>query len=209
MSTTKNILNEVRTLLGMSVELEKMELENGAVLESDSFESGAEVFIVVDEDRVALPVGEYETKDGKVIVVSEEGVIAEIKDASEEEEVPVEEEASTEEEVLAEEEVADIKEEEVPAEDDIKNVINAIVEEMSVLKAEIEKLKGGESEDLSTEEVVTEELSAVVEVELSEPTAETISHTPDNVSEKKQQFFNANKNSKSSTLNRVFNKLNK
>ena len=191
MSTTKNILNEVRTLLGISVELEKMELENGAVLESDSFESGAEVFIVVDEDRVATPVGEYETKDGKIIVVSEEGVIAEIKDASEEEEAP------------------DVKEEEVPADDDIKNVINAIAEELAMLKAEIEKLKGGEAEDLSTEEVVTEELSSDVEVELSTEATETISHTPDNVSEKKQQFFNANKNSKSSTLNRVFNKLNK
>jgi len=209
MSKTKNILNEVRTLLGISVELEKMELENGTVLESDSFESGAEVFIKVDEDLVALPVGEYETKDGKVVVVSEEGVIAEIKDASEEEEAPAKEEAPEEEEALAEEEVADIKEEEVPAEDDIKNVINAIVEEMSVLKAEIEKLKGGEAEDLSTEEVVTEELSAVVEVELSEPTAETISHTPDNVSEKKQQFFNANKGGKRSILNNVFNNLNK
>lgn len=209
MSKTKNILNEVRTLLGMSVELEKMELENGTVLESDSFESGAEVFIKVDEDLVALPVGEYETKDGKVVVVSEEGVIAEIKDASEEEEAPAKEEAPEEEEALAEEEVADIKEEEVPAEDDIKNVINAILEEMSVLKAEIEKLKGGEAEDLSTEEVVTEELSAVVEVELSEPTAETISHTPDNVSEKKQQFFNANKGGKRSILNNVFNNLNK
>ena len=209
MSKTKNILNEVRTLLGISVELEKMELENGTVLESDSFESGAEVFIKVDEDLIALPVGEYETKDGKVVVVSEEGVIAEIKDASEEEEAPAKEEAPEEEEVLAEEEVADVKEEEVPAEDDIKNVINAIVEEMSVLKAEIEKLKGGEAEDLSAEEVVTEELSAVVEVELSQPTAETISHTPDNVSEKKQQFFNANKGGKRSILNNVFNNLNK
>lgn len=208
MSKTKNILNEVRTLLGIKVELEKMELENGTVLESDSFESGAEVFIIVDEDKAALPVGEYETKDGKVIVVSEEGVIAEIKDSSEEEEAPAEE-APVEEDMAEDEEVADVKEEEVPADDDIKNVINAIVEEMGMLKAEIEKLKGGEAEDLSTEEVVTEELSSDVEVELSTETTETISHTPDNVSEKKQQFFNANKNSKSSTLNRVFNKLNK
>ena len=206
MSKTKNILNEVRTLLGIKVELEKMELENGAVLESDSFESGAEVFIIVDEDKVALPVGEYETKDGKVIVVSEEGVIAEIKDASEEEEAPVEE-APVEEDMAEDEEVADVKEEEeVPADDDIKNVINAIVEEMGMLKAEIEKLKGGESEDLSTEEVVTEELSSDVEVELS---AEPISHTPDNTVNKKEQHLHAEKASKNSTLNRVFNNLNK
>ena len=209
MSKTKNILNEVRTLLGIKVELEKMELENGAVLESDSFESGAEVFIIVDEDKVALPVGEYETKDGKVIVVSEEGVIAEIKDSSEEEEAPAEE-APVEEDMAEDEEVADVKEEEeVPADDDIKNVINAIAEELAMLKAEIEKLKGGGSEDLSTEEVVTEDLSAQVEVELSTPSAEPISHTPDNTVNKKEQHFHAKKASKNSTLNRVFNKLNK
>tara|TARA_R110000787_G_scaffold171694_2_gene284347 strand:+ start:241 stop:867 length:627 start_codon:yes stop_codon:yes gene_type:complete len=208
MSTTKNILNEVKTLLGIKVELEKMELENGAVLESDSFESGAEVFIVVDEDKVATPVGEYETKEGKVIVVSEEGVIDEIKDASKEEEAPAEE-APVEEDMAEDEEVADVEEEEAPADDEIKTVINAIVEEIAMLKAEIEKLKGGEPEDLSTEEVVTEELSSDVEVELSVPTVDTISHTPDNVSEKKQQFFNANKGGKRSILNNVFNNLNK
>ena len=209
MSKTKNILNEVRTLLGIKVELEKMELENGAVLESDSFESGAEVFIVVDEDKVALPVGEYETKDGKIIVVSEEGVIAEIKDSSEEEEAPAEE-APVEEDMAEDEEVADVKEEEeVPADDDIKNVINAIVEEMGMLKAEIEKLKGVEAEDLSTEEVVTEELSSDVEVELSTEATEPISHTPDNTVNKKEQHLHAEKASKNSTLNRVFNNLNK
>ena len=209
MNKKAELLNKVRAVLGISVELEKMELENGAVLESESFESGAEIFIVVDEDKVATPVGEYETKDGKVIVVAEEGVIAEVKDVSEEEEAPAEE-APVAEEMAEDEEVTDVKEEEVPADDEIKNVINAIAEELAMLKAEIEKLKGGgEAEDLSTEEVVTEELSSDVEVELSTEATETISHTPDNVSEKKQQFFNANKNSKSSTLNRVFNKLNK
>ena len=209
MNKKAELLNKVRAVLGISVELEKMELENGAVLESESFESGAEIFIVVDEDKVATPVGEYETKDGKVIVVAEEGVIAEVKDASEEEEAPAEE-APVAEEMAEDEEVADVKEEEeVPADDEIKNVINAIAEELAMLKAEIEKLKGGGSEDLSTEEVVTEDLSAQVEVELSTPSAEPISHTPDNTVNKKEQHLHAKKASKNSTLNRVFNKLNK
>jgi hypothetical protein len=77
---------------------------------------------------------------------------------------------------------------------------------MGMLKAEIEKLKGGEAEDLSTEEVVTEELSSDVEVELS---TEAISHTPDNTVNKKEQHLHAKKASKNSTLNRVFNNLNK
>ena len=208
MSKKAELLNKVRAVLGISVELEKMELENGTVLESESFESGAEIFIVVDEDKVATPVGEYETKDGKVIVVAEEGVIAEVKDVSEEEEAPAEE-APVAEEMAEDEEVTDVKEEEVPADDDIKNVINAIAEELAMLKAEIEKLKGGGSEDLSTEEVVTEDLSAQVEVELSTPSAEPISHTPDNTVNKKEQHLHAKKASKNSTLNRVFNKLNK
>ena len=208
MNKKAELLNKVRAVLGISVELEKMELENGAVLESESFESGAEIFIVVDEDKVATPVGEYETKDGKVIVVAEEGVIAEIKDASEEEEAPVEE-APVAEEMAEDEEVADVKEEEVPADDEIKNVINAIAEEVAMLKAEIEKLKGGGSEDLSTEEVVTEDLSAQVEVELSTPSAEPISHTPDNTVNKREQHLHAQKVNTNSTLNRIFNTLNK
>lgn len=208
MNKKAELLNKVRAVLGISVELEKMELENGAVLESESFESGAEIFIVVDEDKVATPVGEYETKDGKVIVVAEEGVIAEIKDVSEEEEAPAEE-APVAEEMAEDEEVTDVKEEEVPADDEIKNVINAIAEELAMLKAEIEKLKGGGSEDLSTEEVVTEDLSAQVEVELSTPSAEPISHTPDNTVNKKEQHLHAQKVNTNSTLNRIFNTLNK
>lgn len=208
MNKKAELLNKVRAVLGISVELEKMELENGAVLESESFESGAEIFIVVDEDKVATPVGEYETKDGKVIVVAEEGVIAEVKDVSEEEEAPAEE-APVAEEMAEDEEVTDVKEEEVPADDEIKNVINAIAEELAMLKAEIEKLKGGGSEDLSTEEVVTEDLSAQVEVELSTPSAEPISHTPDNTVNKKEQHLHAQKVNTNSTLNRIFNTLNK
>ena len=208
MSKKAELLNKVRAVLGISVELEKMELENGTVLESESFESGAEIFIVVDEDKVATPVGEYETKDGKVIVVAEEGVIAEVKDVSEEEEAPAEE-APVAEEMAEDEEVTDVKEEEVPADDDIKNVINAIAEELAMLKAEIEKLKGGGSEDLSTEEVVTEDLSAQVEVELSTPSAEPISHTPDNTVNKREQHLHAQKVNTNSTLNRIFNTLNK
>ena len=208
MSKKAELLNKVRAVLGISVELEKMELENGTVLESESFESGAEIFIVVDEDKVATPVGEYETKDGKVIVVAEEGVIAEVKDVSEEEEAPAEE-APVAEEMAEDEEVTDVKEEEVPADDEIKNVINAIAEELAMLKAEIEKLKGGGSEDLSTEEVVTEDLSAQVEVELSTPSAEPISHTPDNTVNKREQHLHAQKVNTNSTLNRIFNTLNK
>lgn len=71
-------------------------LENGTILEADSFEPASEVFIVTDEERIALPVGEYTLADGRILVIVEEGIIEEVKPAGtapEEapEEAPVEE----------------------------------------------------------------------------------------------------------------------
>ena len=99
---TKETLNKVRTLLGIEVKLEQMKLDNGAILEAEVFEVGAEIFVVADEERVAVPVGEYVAEDGSTIVVLEEGVIGEIKEAGAEEEAPAEDEAPVEEEVVEE-----------------------------------------------------------------------------------------------------------
>ncbi len=54
-----NVINQIKTLLGMEVKLATMSLENGTIIEAEIFESGASVFIVNEEDRIALPVGEY------------------------------------------------------------------------------------------------------------------------------------------------------
>jgi hypothetical protein len=106
-----NILNRILAELSSirEVKFEQMTLENGAVLEAEVFEAGNEVFIVSGEDRVAAPVGEHLLSDGRVLVITEEGVIAEIKEASAEVEVEVE--APEAEVELAEVEVK----EEVPA----------------------------------------------------------------------------------------------
>ena len=96
---TKDTLNKVRAVLGIEVKLEQMKLDNGAILEAEKFEAGAEIFVVADEERVAVPVGEYATEDGMMIIVSEEGIIGEIKEAgAEEEEAPAETEAEEVEE---------------------------------------------------------------------------------------------------------------
>ena len=67
------------------VELAQAKLENDTVLEAEAFEAGNEVFIVTEDEKVAVPVGEYTMEDGKILVVAEEGLIAEIKDAEAEE----------------------------------------------------------------------------------------------------------------------------
>ena len=79
-----NKIDQIKTLLGMEVKLETMKLANGTEIEAEVFETGAEVFIVSEEEKVALPIGEYELEDGKVLVVVEEGIISEMKDKEEE-----------------------------------------------------------------------------------------------------------------------------
>ena len=126
---TIETLNKVRTLLGLEVKLEQMTLDNGAVLEAESFEKGAEVFVVADEERVPAPVGEHKAEGDMIIVIEEEGIIADVKKA----EAEVEEEESTE--VEAEE-----KEEELSTEEAApKKVVESVSKE--TFFSEIEKLR--------------------------------------------------------------------
>jgi len=202
MNTDRTLLNKARVLLGLEVKLEQMKLDNGAILEAEVFEAGAEVFVVADEERVAVPVGEYEVEGGMIIVVSEEGIIGEIKEAGAEEEAP------------AEETVEEVEEEELSTETaSPKKIVKSISEEMFF--SEIEKLRTEINElKLSKTEVVAEEvveLSEVKEdkVELYAEEVEGITHTPENLSDKKELNLYSQKGNKNTTRNRIFNKINK
>jgi 5'-3' exonuclease len=201
MNTDRTLLNKARVLLGLEVKLEQMKLDNGAILEAEVFEAGAEVFVVADEERVAVPVGEYEV-EGKTIVVSEEGVIGEIKEAGAEEEAPATEEEVEEEELSTETASP-------------KKIVKSISEEMFF--SEIEKLRTEINElKLSKTEVVAEEVQVELseevkedKVELSAEEVEGITHTPENLSNKKELNLYSQKGNKNTTRNRIFNKLNK
>jgi hypothetical protein len=91
------MLSRITTLLQAKVQLEEMKLENGTVIEADSFAEGESVFIITEDEKVPLPIGEYTMEDGKTIVVEEEGVIASLGEAKEEEEEMTEEELSADE----------------------------------------------------------------------------------------------------------------
>jgi len=205
MNTDRTLLNKARVLLGLEVKLEQMKLDNGAILEAEVFEAGAEVFVVADEERVAVPVGEYEVEGGMIIVVSEEGIIGEIKEAGAEEEAPAEETEEVEEEELSTETASP------------KKIVKSISEEMFF--SEIEKLRTEINElKLSKTEVVAEELVELSEevkevkeekVELSTEEVEGISHNPENVSGKKETILYSQKGNKNTLRNRIFNKLNK
>lgn len=191
------MLNKIKTFLGEetadivenienqeTVELAQAKLENDTVLEAEAFEAGNEVFIVTEDEKVAVPVGEYTMEDGKILVVAEEGIIAEIK-----------EEEATEEEIedaLEEEELGYVTKEE-------------LAEAVSEIKAMIEDLKKEEmSEEVETTNVEETELSEVSE-ELSQPAAEPIAHNPE-----KNNNFNVKfaQNRKLTTFDKVLQRIN-
>ena len=180
---SKETLLKVKTLLGLEVQLEERKLENGTRFEAESFEAGKEVFIVTDEDqRIAVPSGEYLLDDGMMLIVKEDGIIDEVKEAVEEE---VEEtvEAPVVEEVEAAEE-ADVQDWE-GMEKRIKNLEDAIAD----LKADKEnKVEASETE-----------------VELSAETPKAFKHNPESQSEVKLNSYAQNR--PMNTQDRVFARL--
>ena len=89
------MLNQIKTLLNIEVKLEEQKLENGTLVEAESFEKGKEIFILTDDEKVAMPVGEYLLEDGRLVVIEEEGLIADVREVSNE--VPEKEEESKDE----------------------------------------------------------------------------------------------------------------
>jgi hypothetical protein len=194
----KSLLNKVRTLLGMEVKLETMRLTDGvSMLEAEVFEAGQPVFILTeDEQRIALPVGDYELEDGRILVVIEEGIIADIREAAEPE-VEVEVEAP-EAEMPAEEEMA-----QEPAAPTAKKIIESVTKESFF--SEIEALKK-ENEELKAQlNLSTEVAEEVAPVELSEE-PKPISFNPEN--ETKVEVMRLAKNRSRSTMDSILEKFN-
>lgn len=175
------------------VKLESMKLENGTVIEAEAFEPNQEVFIVTEDERIALPIGEYELEDGRMLIVAEEGVIAEVRDANEEEEAPAEEPAQEEEVEQAEEE----KEEEMAYA--TKEELTAAMDELKGMIDEIKAMMSPKEEEMS-EEVVEEQ----VEMSTDEPAAKPIKHSPETKTPKMHKFAEGGRKD---TLSRIFDKL--
>ena len=161
------------------VELAQAKLDNGTVLEAESFEAGQPIFIVSEEDRIAVPVGEYVMEDGRILVVAEEGVIGEIKEAAAE----VEEEASVEIEVEAAAEPS--------IEEKVKELVMPLLEEM---KAELAAVK----EEMAKKK---QEMSSDM------PAATPIRHNPESSNEPAKVNFA--QNAPVNAIDRVLARLNK
>jgi len=145
---TNQILNKVRTLLGMEVKLEQMKLMDGVtVIEAESFEPEMEVFVVTEDDqKIPLPVGEYEMEDGRILVIENEGIVKEVKEKMEEEEVAEVEAPEVEVEAEAATPTAAKKTIESVVKETFFSEIEELKKENETLKAELSALKTKEVE---------------------------------------------------------------
>jgi hypothetical protein len=193
---TTEMLKRIQTLLNTRVELEDRKLDNGTVISADEFAEGQPVFIVTEDERIAMPVGEYQMEDGSVLVVEEDGMIAAIK-SGEAEEV-VEEEVVEEEmsEAAAPKKVVESNVVETHFSDEQKNeLVEAILSSVTPLIEELQnKVNELEAKLSSEEEVVEQKLS------------KTFKHTPEVKGEQKKTRLN-NANVGNTTLQRVFQRM--
>jgi len=180
------MLNQIKTLLNIEVKLEETKLENGTVVTAESFEKGKEIFIVTDDEKVALPVGEYLLEDGRLIVVEEEGTIADIREVSDE--APAKEEETKEEE-----ETEDLEEEGKEKADvadwqgmekRIQNLEDAIADlkadkESKMQEEEMSNVAQAPLKSRTVKEEFSEELPEQVKAELSKAAAKPIKHNPE------------------------------
>ena len=194
------ILNKAKELLSVeakaedvSVELAQATLENGTIIEADEMAAGKEVFIVTDDEKVVLPVGDYTLEDGTVLVVKEEGIIDSIGEAKEE---ASEDEAPAEEVEAAEEE----KEELEYATKAELSEIREMVEEIKSMLEPKDELSADKLAEEATKDIVEE-----VKEELS--VVEKVNHNPETEEKKNINLFSQNR--AMTTFDRVLAKITK
>jgi hypothetical protein len=202
------MLKRIQTLLNTRVELEDRKLDNGTVIFAEEFSEGQPVFIVTEDERIPMPVGEYMMEDGSMLVVEEEGVIASISAEAEVEEEVVEEEAQVEEEMSEVKEPKKVVESTVIethfSEEQKSELVEAILSNVNPLIEELQNKVSELEAKLSVEEVqVEEKLSADVK---EEKLSKTFKHSPEVKGEKVTPKFNNNRVA-NTTLQRVFQKI--
>jgi hypothetical protein len=151
------ILSRINALLRRNVKLEQQTLDNGTVIEADSFEVGMPVFAIDGENKTPLEVGSYLMADGTTLEVYEIGMIGELAAASaeaEEVEMSTEPEEETTEEAPAEEVApeTEVELEAVPAtlEEILTKVMEALEPKMEELKSKLDALAAYQTEMKAT-----------------------------------------------------------
>ena len=187
----KNIVGEKVNLSEEKIEMAEITLENGTVLVAESFEAGKSIFIKTEDEQIALPVGEYELEDKTILVVTEEGLIDSIKEA-------------TKEEVVEEELSDESKEVETELEDEEKEEMKYVTKEE--FTSAVEEIKAMIDEKFGDKEEMKEEVIEDTKEELSAVAPEPVKHNPEAEVDNKVNFHIAS-NRTQTTKDRVFDKI--
>jgi len=187
-----DMLNKIKETLGVElseeVKLAQAALENGTIIEAEEFAEGKEVFIVTEDDKVALPIGSYKLEDGQELIIEEEGIIKSIGETVEEapEEAPAEEVDA--------------------AEDEKEEMSYATKEDLAEVKSMIDEIKAmiEKKDELSVEETV-ENIVEEVKEELSQ--VEKVNHNPEANADKALNLYS--QKGGTTTMDRVLQKINK
>jgi hypothetical protein len=176
-----------------------------------------EIFIKTEDERVALPVGEYILEDSRLLVIEEEGLISDLREVSDE--VPEKEEITEDLENKEDEYEDDGKEADVKdwagMEKRIKNLEDAIADLKGDKESKMEDEEVEMEEEASRQpksRTIKEEFSEVedkVKEELSQPSAEPIKHSPEAKESKKVKGFLYSQRRVGTALDRVLARLNK
>ena len=143
------MLNQIKTLLNIEVNLMDMKLENGTIVSAEEYSKGNEIFIKTDDQKVAMPVGEYIFEDGRLLVVEEEGIIADVREVSDE--VPAKEDEEISEDLEEKEE-----EKEMAEEDDVMKDMMGRIQNLEDAIADLKADKEGKMEKDGEEEMAIE-----------------------------------------------------
>ena len=133
------------------VKLGAIKSEDGAVTiqyDGETLEAGTSVYVMGEDDaKIPLPVGEIPLEDGTVLVITEEGIAGEIKQANAEPEAPKEELAEPQTSATAKEVTDAIKsvlikysEQTNEKFESLETKLNAIVTENETLKKQVIEL---------------------------------------------------------------------
>ena len=210
------MINKIKTLLDIPVKLEERKLENGTVVEAEAFEKGREIFIKTDDEKVAMPVGEYILESGELIVVEEEGVIADVREVSDD--VPAKEETSdlaefdpdryvtVEDWRGMEERIANLEDAIADLKGDKQPKSEKVVEAEEQIEDEARQPKSRTIKEEFTEKNKEENLNEQLKEELSEPAADPIKHSPESTSTKGNKVRYSEKRRKS-VMDNVLEKL--
>lgn len=193
------MLKQIKTMLKSRLGLAQMTLEDGeTIIEAESFVAGEAIFIVSDDERIALPIGEYRKSDGGMIIVTEEGTIAEVRDDMEEEKM--EDSAEIKEEQLEDVVVEDVPEE---AATEIESIVEAVVDVIAPIIAEVKE----QVEELKKKlESTDEDTKEKEKMSRQTPARKPMKHNPETTRKAAQTLYSQNAGNHT-TKDRVFNKL--